>query len=113
MQTVAERPWVDTPSRARLSSPDARPHGLGQGHRTMPGSESRRNTARARLLLAPSLALLLFLVVVPIGFVAVYSFWLRTATGAVRSELTLANWRELFGDAYYWRILGRTVRLSV
>jgi len=79
----------------------------------MPGSESRLNAARAGLLLAPSLALLLFLVVVPIGFVTVYSFWLRTATGAVSSELTLANWRELFGDAYYWRILGRTVRLSV
>ena len=79
----------------------------------MAGRESRRNAVRAGLLLAPSLALLLFLVVVPIGFVVVYSFWLRTATGAVRPELTLANWRELFGDAYYWRILGRTLRLSV
>lgn len=79
----------------------------------MADRESRRNAARAGLLLAPSLALLLFLVVVPIGFVAVYSFWLRTATGAVRPELTLANWRELFGDAYYWRILVRTLRLSI
>ncbi len=79
----------------------------------MAASESRRNTTSAGLLLAPSLALLLFLVVIPIGFVAVYSFWVRTATGAVRPELTLANWRELFGDPYYWRILGRTLRLSL
>jgi spermidine/putrescine transport system permease protein len=75
--------------------------------RPSPGSAS------AGLLLAPALALLFFLVLVPIGFVAVYSFWLRTATGAVRPELTLGNWRELFGDAYYWRILGRTLRLAV
>jgi len=73
---------------------------------------SRRN-ASAGLLLAPGLALLFFLVLIPIGFVAVYSFWFRTATGAVRPELTLGNWRELFGDAYYWRILGRTLRLAV
>jgi spermidine/putrescine transport system permease protein len=79
----------------------------------MAASESRRNTTSAGLLLAPSLALLLFLVVIPIGFVAVYSFWVRSATGAVRAELTLANWRELFGDPYYWRILGRTLRLSL
>ena len=46
--------------------------------------ESRHDAASAGLLLAPSLALLLFLVLVPIGFVAVYSFWVRTATGAVR-----------------------------
>jgi spermidine/putrescine transport system permease protein len=75
--------------------------------------ESRRTVTTAGLLLAPSLALLFFLVLVPIGFVAVYSFWLRTATGAVKPELTLVNWRELFGDPYYWRILGRTMRLAL
>jgi spermidine/putrescine transport system permease protein len=64
-------------------------------------------------LLAPSLSLLFFLVLVPIGFVLVYSFWLRTATGAVRAELNLGNWRELFGDVYYWQILGRTMLLAV
>ena len=75
--------------------------------------ESRRTVTTAGLLLAPSLALLFFLVLVPIGFVAVYSFWLRTATGAVKPELTLVSWRELFGDPYYWRILGRTMRLAL
>jgi spermidine/putrescine transport system permease protein len=78
-----------------------------------PRSLMRRSAARAGLLLAPSLVLLFFLVLVPIGFVVVYSFWLRTATGAVKPELTLVNWRELFGDSYYWRILGRTLRLAL
>src|SRR5438093_694894 len=78
----------------------------------MAAREERRRVPTAGLLLAPSLALLFFLVLVPIGFVAVYSFWLRTATGAVKPELTLANWREVFGDPYYWRILGRTLKLA-
>ena len=75
-------------------------------------ADSRQRATSAGLLLAPSLLLLILLVIVPIGFVIVYSFWLRTATGAVKPELTLANWRELFGDPYYWRILGRTLRLA-
>ena len=78
----------------------------------MVGASSRRTATSVGLLLAPSLTLLCFLVIVPIGFVTVYSFWLRTATGAVKPEFTLANWRELFGDVYYWRILGRTLRLA-
>jgi spermidine/putrescine transport system permease protein len=78
----------------------------------MEGPDSQQRATSAGLLLAPSLTLLFFLVIVPIGFVLVYSFWLRTATGAVKPEFTLANWRELFGDVYYWRILGRTLRLA-
>ena len=77
------------------------------------GTAARAGTAPWALLLVPSLSLLFFLVVVPIGFVVVYSFWLRTATGAVRPQFTLGNWRELFGDPYYWEILGRTIFLAV
>lgn len=69
--------------------------------------------ARPWALLSPALTLLLLFLVVPIGFVAVYSFWLRTASGAVRPEATLANWAELFSDPYYWMILGRTLRLAL
>lgn len=77
------------------------------------GSAAHAGTATWGLLLAPSLSLLFFLVIVPIGFVLVYSFWLRTATGAVKPEFNLGNWRELFGDPYYWQILGRTMVLAV
>ena len=77
------------------------------------GSAARAEAATWGLLLAPSLSLLFFLVIVPIGFIVVYSFWLRTATGAVSAQFTLVNWRELFGDSYYWQILGRTMVLAV
>jgi spermidine/putrescine transport system permease protein len=77
------------------------------------GSPAHAGVATWGLLLAPSLSLLFFLVIVPIGFVLVYSFWLRTATGAVRPEFNTGNWRELFGDPYYWQILGRTMVLAV
>ena len=76
-------------------------------------SAVRAEAATWGLLLAPSLSLLFFLVIVPIGFIVVYSFWLRTATGAVSAQFTLVNWRELFGDSYYWQILGRTMVLAV
>jgi spermidine/putrescine transport system permease protein len=69
--------------------------------------------ARPARLLSPALSMLFMLLVVPILFVLVYSFWLRTATGAVQPTLTLANWRELFSDVYYWEILFRTLRLAV
>lgn len=77
------------------------------------GPTARSEAATWGLLLAPSLSLLFFLVIVPIGFVFVYSFWLRTTTGAVRPEFNLGNWRELFGDLFYWEILGRTMVLAV
>ncbi|MFO1159988.1 MAG: ABC transporter permease [Reyranellaceae bacterium] len=77
------------------------------------GSAAHGGAATWGLLLAPSLSLLFFLVIVPIGFVLVYSFWLRTVSGAVRPEFNLGNWRELFGDLYYWQILGRTMVLAV
>jgi spermidine/putrescine transport system permease protein len=77
------------------------------------GTAARGETATWALLLAPSLSLLFFLVLVPLGFVLVYSFWLRTATGAVSPQFNLGNWRELFGDPYYWEILSRTLLLAV
>ncbi|MEA2781998.1 MAG: spermidine/putrescine transport system permease protein [Rhodospirillaceae bacterium] len=65
------------------------------------------------LLLSPAVASLSVLLVIPVLFIVVYSFWLRTASGQVVPQFTLDNWRELFGDIYYWEILGRTLRLSV
>jgi spermidine/putrescine transport system permease protein len=78
----------------------------------MAGRAARREATAAAMLLAPSLALLVFLVMVPLGFIAVYSFWLRTASGAVKPEFNLTSWRELLGDPYYWWILGRTLKLA-
>jgi spermidine/putrescine transport system permease protein len=79
----------------------------------LPRRNDHHRIARPALLLTPAIGLLTLLLVVPVGFVLVYSFWLRTATGAVRPTITLVNWGELFSDGYYWLILGRTVRLGV
>lgn len=78
----------------------------------MPGRTEEPGRLRPALLLTPALGLLLMLLVVPVAFVLVYSFWLRTATGAVRATFTLANWHELLSDGYYWLILLRTLKLA-
>lgn len=69
--------------------------------------------ARPWLLLSPALGTLSFLLVAPLCFVVVYSFWLRTATGADASGLHLDNWIEFFSDAFYHDILFYTVRVAL
>lgn len=73
---------------------------------------ARANLARPWLLLSPALLSVGLLLVVPAGFILVYSFWLRTATGADVPELHLGNWREVFGDEFYRAILYQTLRIA-
>jgi len=63
-------------------------------------------------LLSPALTAILFLLVIPICFIAVYSFWLRTATGADIAGFYLDNWAEVLGDYFYRDILGFTVWIA-
>ncbi|EKV30023.1 Spermidine Putrescine ABC transporter permease component PotB [Caenispirillum salinarum AK4] len=72
-------------------------------------AESRRPW----LLLSPALGTLSFLLVAPLGFIVVYSFWLRTATGADMGGFHLDNWVEFFTDAFYHDILFYTVRVAL
>ncbi|WP_404379428.1 ABC transporter permease [Caenispirillum salinarum] len=72
-------------------------------------AESRRPW----LLLSPALGTLSFLLVAPLGFIVVYSFWLRTATGADMGGFHLDNWAEFFTDAFYHDILFYTVRVAL
>ena len=53
-----------------------------------------------------------FLLVVPVCFIVVYSFWLRTATGADIAGFHLDNWSEVLGDAFYRDILGFTLWIA-
>lgn len=78
------------------------------------GRDPRRAAlARPALLLAPGVGLLVCFLIVPVCFVLVYSFWLRTGSGLVQRSFTWANWEELFSDEYYWLILARTTKLAV
>jgi spermidine/putrescine transport system permease protein len=68
--------------------------------------------ALAWSLLMPALFCVLAFVLAPIIGIGIFSFWTRLATGAVAYTPTLANWRELFGDPFYWVILAKTLRFA-
>ena len=64
------------------------------------------------LLLSPSLATISLLLIVPMLFIVVYSFWLRTATGADQVGFYLDNWIEVLGDRCYRDILFQTLLIA-
>lgn len=70
--------------------------------------------ARGRpwMLLAPALSTIFLLLVIPAVFIAVYSFWLRTATGADQTGIHLDNWIEVLTDPFYRDILFQTFRIA-
>jgi spermidine/putrescine transport system permease protein len=68
---------------------------------------------RPWLLLSPSLTAIFFLLVVPVLFVVVYSFWLRAPTGAAIPAFQFGNYARFFEDLFYPAILFRTLRVSV
>ena len=63
-------------------------------------------------LLAPSMSAVLFLLVIPVCFVVVYSFWLRAPSGADIPAFQLGNYAKFFEDFFYPRILIRTIRIA-
>ncbi len=65
------------------------------------------------LLLSPSLSVIFFFLVVPIGFIVVYSFWIRAATGADIPAFQLGNYKKFFVDFFYPSMLLRTLRISL
>lgn len=73
---------------------------------------SQQADARPWILLSPALAAVTFLLVVPVLFIIVYSFWLRSAAGAEIPGFYLDNWLEVFGDVFYRDILFSTLRIA-
>ena len=63
-------------------------------------------------LLAPSMSAVFLLLVVPVCFVIVYSFWLRAPSGADIPAFQLGNYAKFFEDFFYPKILIRTIRIS-
>ena len=74
--------------------------------------QAREKPWRLWGLLSPALTVIFFLLVVPVCFIVVYSFWLRTATGADIAGFHLDNWSEVLGDAFYRDILGFTLWIA-
>lgn len=78
------------------------------------GVSSGRSAGASRpwILLSPALAAIAFLLVVPVFFVLVYSFWLRSSTGAEIPGFHLDNWHDVVSDRFYRDILFSTLRIA-
>jgi len=69
--------------------------------------------ARPYLLLSPALASLALLMLAPVVFIAIYSFWLRTAEGFDVPAFRLQNWIAFATDRFYWLALWSTFKTSL
>ncbi len=65
------------------------------------------------LLLSPSLTAVFLLLVIPVCFVVVYSFWLRAPTGADIPAFQFGNYAKFFVDLFYPTVLIRTIRVAL
>jgi len=63
-------------------------------------------------LLAPAVSSVFFLLVIPVCFIVVYSFWLRAPSGADIPAFQFGNYAKFFEDFFYPKILIRTIRIS-
>ncbi|SDU14589.1 ABC transporter permease [Stappia sp. ES.058] len=71
-----------------------------------------REARQPYLLLSPAMVAVTLLLLVPLAFIVVYSFWLRTATGADQAGFFLDNWQEALSDAFYRDILLNTLKIA-
>ena len=67
---------------------------------------------RPWILLAPTLAALILLMVVPIIIMVVYTFYTFQTAGVETPDFNSGNWAEFFSDSYYHRFLWKTFRVS-
>ena len=65
------------------------------------------------VLLSPSLSAVFLLLVVPVCFVVVYSFWLRAPSGADIPAFQFGNYVKFFADLFYPTVLIRTIRVAL
>jgi putative spermidine/putrescine transport system permease protein len=72
-----------------------------------------RRAAVPYLLTAPALLLFVGVVLAPIAATALLSFHTWSMNRGIEPILTLANWREVFGDVYYYEIFYRTLRTAI
>ncbi len=64
-------------------------------------------------LLSPALTAVFLLLVIPVCFVVVYSFWLRAPSGADIAAFQMGNYAKFFADFFYPSVLIRTIRIAL
>lgn len=85
----------------------------GRRREVVPMNENQHSSWRPWALLAPSLGAVFLLLVVPVCFIVVYSFWLRAPSGADIVAFQFGNYSKFFQDFFYPSILLRTIRVSL
>lgn len=75
-------------------------------------SIEKREARQPWVLLSPSLIAITLLLIVPLLFIVVYSFWLRTSTGADQVGFFMDNWQEALTDPFYRDILLYTLKIA-
>lgn len=68
---------------------------------------------RPWLLLSPALVFITALVVIPMAFILVYSFYENIDLAVDVPAFQFGNWEELFTDSYYHTAIWKTLRLSL
>ena len=74
---------------------------------------ARRFDRRPWLLLSPAMTVITVLVVIPMSFILVYSFYENIDLAVDKVAFQFGNWDELFTDGYYHYAIWKTFRLSV
>ncbi len=64
-------------------------------------------------MLGPALSAVFFLLVIPVCFIVVYSFWLRAPSGGDIPAFQFGNYAKFFADFFYPSILIRTIRVAL
>lgn len=64
-------------------------------------------------LSAPALVVYAVFLIVPIASIGLISFQNFEFYGGIQPGFTLKNYREVFGDSYYWEVFGRTFMIAV
>jgi len=75
-------------------------------------AQAREHDLRPWYLLSPALLAIALLVVVPMAFILVYSFYENVDLGVDRVAFQFGNWQEFLTDGYYHGALWKTFRLA-
>ncbi|WP_297776807.1 ABC transporter permease [uncultured Roseovarius sp.] len=75
-------------------------------------SVEAREARQPWILLSPALGSVALLLLVPLMFIVVYSFWLRSAMGADTVGFYLDNWQKTLTDRFYRDILLNTLKIA-
>lgn len=73
----------------------------------------QKTDKRPWILLSPSLFAITMLVVIPMAFILVYSFYENIDLAVDRVAFQFGNWQEVTTDSYYHTAIWKTLRLSV